>query len=85
MADQEYNNFKPHRFQIEVHRLGFRGVFNHSGKRRPGKDATIGDAVLVDGYLFVKWMPRNLMTSTGDFAKKLIAKEQHIAHIEAQR
>lgn len=57
----------------------------HSGKRKPGKDATIGDAVLVDGFLFVKWMPRSLMTATGDFAKKLITKDEYIARIEARR
>ncbi|WP_449407127.1 hypothetical protein [Microbacterium maritypicum] len=85
MADQEYNGFKPHRFQAEIRKLGFRGVFNHSGKRKPGKDATIGDAVLVDGFLFVKWMPRHLMNSTGDFASGRISKEVHIAHIEARK
>ena len=85
MADQEYNGFKPHRFQNEIRKLGFRGVFNHSGKRKPGKDATIGDAILVDGYLFVKWMSRELITSTGDYAAGRITKEQHIAHIGARR
>ncbi|WP_404474146.1 hypothetical protein [Microbacterium aerolatum] len=85
MADQEYNGFQPHRFQNEIRKLGFRGVFNHSGKRKPGKDATIGDAVLVDGYLFVKWMPRHLMTSTGDYAAGRIGKALHIAHIESRK
>lgn len=85
MADQEYNNFKPHRFQVELHKLGFRGVFNHSGKKKPGKDVTVGDAILVDGFLFVKWMPRNLITSTGDFANGRISKDQHKAHIEARK
>lgn len=85
MADQEYNGFQPHRFQNEIRKLGFRGVFNHSGKRKPGKDATICDAVLVDGYLFVKWMPRHLMTSTGDYAAGRITKKLHIAHIESRK
>jgi len=85
IADQEYNGFKPHRFQNEIRKLGFRGVFNHSGKRKGKKDATIGDAVLVDGTLYVKWMPRHLMSTTHDYANALITKEQHISHINARR
>lgn len=85
MADQEYNNFMPHRFQSEIRKLGFRPVFNHSGKKKGQNRGTIGDAMCVDGFLFVKWMPRELVTSTDDYAAGRITKEQHIEHVSARR
>jgi len=85
MADQMYNWFKAHRFQNEIRKLGFRAVFNHSGKKRSGIHGYIEDAVSADGYLYLKWTPIDLLLATPNYAKGLISKEEYSQKIEARR
>ena len=69
MADRAYNGLQPHRFQNPVRKLGFRGVYKYKN-RLTGKQGAIGDVILVDGHLYVKWMPAELVTATHDFKYK---------------
>lgn len=84
MGDQMYNWFKPERFQNEIRKLGFRGVWNFGGKGRGGIHGTIEDAICADGHLYLKWTPRNLLTATVDYEKGRICKEDYAALIRAR-
>lgn len=85
MADQMYNHFKPKRFQNEIRKLGFRAVWNFSGKGRAGIHGTIEDAVCADGHFYLKWTPRDLLTATEQYQADEITKKEYIAKIEARR
>lgn len=84
MADQMYNWFKPHRFQNEIRKLGFRAVWNFGGKGRGGIHAAIEDAICADGHLYLKWTPRNLLTATVDYNDGLITREDYDALLRAR-
>lgn len=50
VGDRAYNWFKAERFQIEIRKMGFYTVW-HFKKKFTGKQAAIGDAIQVDGFL----------------------------------
>lgn len=83
MADGVYNYFNAERFQVEIRRLGFRGVWNFRGKRG-GKQGSIGDAICVDGRLYLKWMPVQLQTASIDFEDGLITEAVYRKHLRAR-
>lgn len=66
VGDRAYNWFKAERFQIEVRKMGFYTVW-HFKKKFTGKQAAIGDAIQVDGFLYLRWMPADLVNATPDF------------------
>lgn len=66
MADRAYNGLQPHRFQHPVRKLGFRGVYKYKAKAT-GKQGAVDDVILVDGHLYVKWMPAALVDATRDY------------------
>jgi hypothetical protein len=69
MADRAHNGLHPHRLQNPIRKLGYRGVFNYRD-RMTGKQGALGDVVLVDGHLYVKWMPTDLVNATYDYMYK---------------
>lgn len=84
MADQAYNYFKAKRFQNEIRKLGFRAVWNFGGKKRGGAQGTIEDAICVDGHLYVKWMPRDLIDATTNYNAGKLTWEQYTALLPAR-
>lgn len=87
MGDQMYNWFNPERFQNEIRKLGFRGVWNFGSKdeKRSGIHGTVEDAVAADGYLYVKWTPKDVLTATTDYESGTIDYETFMRRIDSRR
>jgi len=83
MVDRAYNGSKAFRFQMPIREMGFRGVYNYK-KKEQGLQGAIDDVILVAGSLYVKWMPRHLITAHADYRKGLISEEQ-LEHYLSQR
>ncbi|MFG6402532.1 hypothetical protein [Microbacterium sp. P04] len=66
LADRAYNGSKPHRFQKPTRKMGFRHVYDYKLKQS-GKQGAIDDVILVGGRLYVKWMPKALITARVDY------------------
>ncbi|MDU0366896.1 hypothetical protein RWH45_06685 [Microbacterium sp. KSW4-17] len=67
LVDRNYNNLRSHRFQNPTRMMGFRHVYNFKDKKRLAMEGAIGDVILVDGCLYVKWMPIDLINATFDY------------------
>ncbi|MDT0116583.1 hypothetical protein Q9R20_06225 [Microbacterium sp. PRF11] len=67
LVDRNYNNLKSHRFQNPTRMMGFRHVYNFKDKKREAVEGAIGDVIAVDGCLYVKWMPIDLINATYNF------------------
>lgn len=80
IVDRAYNGLQPHRFQNPTRMMGFRHVYKFK-KNRSGRQGAIGDAILVDGHLYVKWMPETLVTATPDFKYGRIDEATYLARI----
>ncbi|KSU54814.1 hypothetical protein [Microbacterium enclense] len=63
--------------------MGFYTVW-HFKKKYTGKQASIGDAIQVDGNLYLRWMPKDLVTATPDWLAGLIDDETYYAHLAAR-
>lgn len=83
IGDRAYNGFKAWRFQVEIRKMGFYTVW-HFKKKYAGKQASIGDAIQVDGNLYLRWMPKDLVTATPDWLAGLIDDETYYAHLAAR-
>ncbi|MCR2813029.1 hypothetical protein [Microbacterium sp. zg.Y1084] len=83
IADRAYNGSKPHRFQEHLARMGFRTVFDYKD-RFSGKQGAIEDVIQVGGYLYVKWMPRDLVTARTDYKAGLIDRDTYEKRIKAR-
>ncbi|WP_065571995.1 hypothetical protein [Microbacterium oleivorans] len=84
MADQMYNYFVPERFQNEIRKLGFRGVWNFEGKGRGGIRGFFEDAVCADGHLYLKWMPRDLAVATTDYEEGKLTRDEYLAKLASR-
>ncbi|MFJ2544056.1 hypothetical protein [Microbacterium sp. NPDC087589] len=87
MGDQAYNYHDVENFQNEIRKLGFRGVWNFGSRdqKRSGIHGYIEDAVAADGYLYLKWTPKDALTATTDYENRRITKETFKALISARR
>lgn len=87
MGDQAYNYHDVENFQNEIRKLGFRGVWNFGSRdiKRAGIHGYIEDAVAADGFLYVKWTPKEALTATLDYENGRIDKDQFKALISARK
>ncbi|WDG18110.1 hypothetical protein [Microbacterium sp. Clip185] len=76
LVDRLYNGSKAHRFQKPTRQMGFRHVYDYKLKQT-GRQGGVDDVILVDGRLYVKWMPEHLQTVRADFKAGLITREVH--------
>ncbi|WP_417374451.1 hypothetical protein [Glutamicibacter protophormiae] len=77
MADRAYNGLRADRFQNPTRKLGFRAVYKYKDNST-GKQGAIDDVILVDGCLYVRWMPEALATASHDYLfKKSIDRETY--------
>lgn len=86
IGDQEYNWTGAERFQNEIRKLGFRGIWNFGskGKGRSGIHGTYEDAIAADGRFFLKWTPRDLLTATPRYENGEMTQEEYVEKIEAR-
>ncbi|MDR7188111.1 hypothetical protein J2Y46_000927 [Microbacterium sp. BE35] len=86
MVDRAYNGLKPHRFQNPTRMMGFRNLYNfkYQKKATSGKQGAIEDAILVDGCLYVKWMPEALINASIDFKARRIDEDTYNARLAAR-
>lgn len=84
MVDRLYNWAETHRFQVPIRKMGFRAVYNFQNKYK-GKFGAVGDFICVGGNIYVKWMPKHLVTAHKDFFAGLISRAELNAKLESRK
>lgn len=86
MVDRAYNGLRAHRFQHPTRTMGFRNLYNFRYRKnsRSGKQGAIADAILVDGSLYVKWMPEALINATIDYKARRIDEDTYNSRLAAR-
>lgn len=72
MTDMLYPGLTVENFQLPIAKMGFRTVWDvrEANEKDKASRGSVDDAIEVDGCLYLKWMPADLINATIDFRRK---------------
>lgn len=81
MTDMLYPGLTPENFQVPIAQMGFRTVWDirkpiykkgetEAERKKKAIHGFVDDAIAVDGCLYLKWMPEDLIYATFDFRRE---------------
>ncbi len=83
MADRLYSYMQPHYFQLPTRKMGYHHVFDMRVDQL-GKTGAIGDIICVEGALYLRWMPKDLVNARKDFVAGTIDRDTYEARMTSR-
>jgi hypothetical protein len=83
MVDRLYNYMKSWRFQNPTRKMRYRHVYDMRSDQL-GKKGAVGDVICVEGSLYLRWMPKDLIDARKDYVKKRIDRATYEARMASR-